>query len=590
MTILSSMRARTHINGVHRAWAGCLASPGRIFPQNLINTEHRGRVSFKPTILPTPLLSMTFDPKQGVKATYGKDQYSLFDQGGFRPFTYASNVYNELAALTNRAQKHTPVPDADEVQRFIKWVKVNFRELFPGFRWHWPASDESYLRNSNASPSVKAAVRRAMDRLHARGIFHDSVLNRVQLYKWTTRKAFIKMENNCYVCPEGVENKPPRLIQGAQPEFIALVGPTFMTIQAEVKRVWGGDFPIKFTSGVSARDCAQHVNVPAWLVFENDVSSWDASMCEGLGELECWLAKQFGAGRAVLDLMKANINTHGVTTHGCVYSIRGTRKSGDPYTSVFNSIINGLMHVYCICRGRRAAAEPLGDRQVNASIPRSLPVLVSIIGVSEALRIVRMLVQGDDNLLVHHPNYRPDFSLLLKLGFKADNIYRKHLMLAEFCSCYMYRLKDGALSFGPKLGRVLLKFLNFVRPPLHLDPLGMARGVALGFTGASMFVPGMRAVIDRILELTSGHEAILPKDEEYRMVFAKEEGDHAENRYWSGLRYGDIHRSDSFFSKFWKSVKFNDRVDVQCHEFLFCRETAGPQTVVVSGLDGSMLV
>lgn len=554
-------------------WDKTWASPGRTFPKHLISNDYRGTIQYG------PLLDDSGCSKQRLsgKPVKGFDQLSLFDHGGFQPFTYASNLTNEVASLTNRAQKRTPTPVQSEVKMFIRWVKACFRELFPGFRWHWPATNEAYLRNSNASPSVKAAIQRAMTKLAERGVTHSSVLSRSELYKWTTRKAFVKMENNCYKTPWGVVDKPPRCIQGAQPEFIALVGPTMMTIQAELKRIWGKQFSLMFTSGVSAVDCASHVDIPGWVVFENDVSSWDASICEDLCRLEVWLAKQFGAGRAVLDLMSANINTHGFTTHGARYKIKGTRKSGDPYTSLMNSILNTLMHIWAFVR---KACPDKTERQKSFGFA----------DVSDLLRKVRVIVQGDDILVVFHPSLKPDFHVLWLLGFKADNIYRKHIMHAEFCSCYVYRLADGRACFGPKLGRVLGKFLCFVCPPVHEYPLAMARGVALGFANAACYVPGLQFVVDRILALTDGSEVVKPRFEEYRMLFPEAKGDVGCNNYWSDLRYGRVHAPDGYFAKFWRKVKFGDCLDVQCHEWPFCRETAGPQSVVFTGLNGNPLV
>jgi len=476
-------------------------------------------------------------------------QYSLFDLRRYTPYTYASNLQNESVALANRALKVTPLVEKPEMRNFVEWVKANVHKLLPGFRKHWPASFESYIRNSNASPSVKAACQRAKIKLNGMGVTENSDLSRTQLYKWTTRKAFIKMENNLYSTPLGNTWKPPRLIQGLPPEGIALMGPTFMTIQSEIKRVWGLQFPVCFTSGVSAINAACHVNIPGWKVFENDVSSWDASMCADLGYLECWLANWMGAGRAVVDLMVANVKTHGWTTHGCKYSIRGTRKSGDPFTSCFNSLINGFLHLYCFVRG-------------GASLGR-------------VLKHVRMLVQGDDNLLVHHPTLKPRFDLLASLGFKADNIYRKHLLHAEFCSCRVFALKDGRVAFGPKLGRVLLKLLCFVEPPLYEHCFSVARGVALGFVGATSYVPGLRRIVVRILELTSGHKAYKPRSEDFKMKFDAGQGDYIVNLYHSDRVYAAA-AMKSHFIPFWKQVNFGDVLDVPCHIPMFERDTCGP--------------
>jgi len=395
-------------------WAMADARPGLNCPTSLGNS-FRGSLGFRnvPDLNP---------PKISQYNLFKWGSRSPLNVGGYTPFTYASNFQNEAAALALRALKVTPLVDAVEMGSFIKWVKQDgLKQLLPTFRKHWPASFSAYLKNSNASPAVKAALQRARTELDSKGITEWSKLDRTQLYKWTLRKAFIKMENNLYCTPLGNSWKPPRLIQGGQPKFVALVGPTFMTIQAELKRCLSISSSVVFTSGVSSVDAANHVNMPGWKIFENDVSSWDASICEELAKLECWMAKWMGAGQAVTDLMEANVRTHGFTTHGCKYKILGTRKSGDPFTSCFNSVLNALLHLYCFVKGE-VLKHPEGSKE-----------RVTLDGYAKrVLRLIRMLVQGDDNLMAYHFTLRPQFNLLLKLGFKADNIHRPSIMDAEF--------------------------------------------------------------------------------------------------------------------------------------------------------------
>lgn len=547
-------------------WGMAQAMPGLTCPTPL-GSAYRGKLSFRGVPnLSIPVPPTNYGRALEFNAGHKISQYNLFKYGGFTPFTYASNFQNEAAALALRALKVTPLVDKPEMQRFCKWVKtVGLTALMPTFRKHWPASFASYIKNSNASPAVKAAVQRARSKLDMEGITENSVLCRTQLYKWTQRKAFIKMENNMYSTPLGTTWKPPRLIQGAQPEFVALVGPTFMTIQAEIKRCMSIKDSICFTSGVSSIDAANHVNIPGWNIFENDVSSWDASMDEELGNLECWIAGELGAGRAVTDLMKANVRTHGFTSHGCKYSIPGTRKSGDPFTSCFNSLLNALLHLYCFVRGQAERKDIFWDNR------RALKRLTL-----EILRLIRMLVQGDDDLAAYHPSLRPRFDLLLKLGFKADNIHRNNIMEAEFCSCHMFRLKDGRLSFGPKMGRLLMKFLSFIEPPLHENPLSMARGVAIGHYPAASYIPGLKQVLDRVLFLTAGVKAVKPKNDDYKMKFELAEGLEIDNMYYMDQKYGN-HGMVDYFREFWRTAEFGSDLSLcNYHIVLFNRDSMGP--------------
>jgi hypothetical protein len=198
------------------------------------------------------------------------------------------------------------------------------------------------------------------------------------------------------------------------------------------------------------------------------------------------LCKAFGAPRAVLDLMTANIKTHGATPHGWSYKCDGTRKSGDPYTSLMNSIINGLSHLYLYCKwtGR---------------------------SVGSARRSLKMLVQGDDNLMRHFERQKFPFQEgMAGLGFESEAFYRSDVDQVEFCSSRIYLTNNGYV-FGPKPGKVLAKFGYIVNPPANVSQGSMMRGIALGLQRQVNFIPPLKVVVDRVLKLTEGSVAYVPR-------------------------------------------------------------------------------
>lgn len=403
---------------------------------------------------------------------FGDPVYSqyqvMYNSKCYKPVYFSSNVQNELQALQQRVLKVMPVPTA-LMDQFVDFVKQNIDLFLPRKRL-WSDSLNVYLKNSNAAPTVKAAIKRAGDSLLQQGITQSTTLPEKLLYKWTTRKSFVKVENLLNSGEYGIKEKAPRLIQGATPEFIALVGPFFSSFQRYMKKVWNAEHFIHFTSGSSSKKMGEFISEnDCWNIFENDVSSWDASVSVKLCRLEVWLAKQFGAPTAVVDLMTANINTHGFTTHGWRYKVEGTRKSGDPYTSCMNSLLNGLLHCFVF------------ERRTNC-------------GIANVSKKLCMLVQGDDNLLRHYGdriNFRDD---LLELGFSSDSVYREFLYQAEFCSSFPLSCAEGT-SFVPKPGSVCAKFGYFIDPPKHVAPLSILRGVCLGFE-ALKFVPLFRKFLD----------------------------------------------------------------------------------------------
>lgn len=489
-------------------------------------------------------------------------QAEMLTKRDYRPTCFAPNLANELEAVKARVLKQTPQVDQQEMAGFVAFVKNNVRKLFPAIKrlnFMHPHLFERYLENSNASPAVKRILRETKASLDAQGIGPNTKLTKALLRQYTKRSAFVKVEENLYSTPLDDLDKAPRLIQGGTPEFIVLVGPALMLIQQFIKSCWNGSHFCYFTSGAQATDTADYItseHVSEFRIFENDVSAFDCSISRPLLELEVWLTKLFGAGTAVCDLMRENISTRGRTHHGIKYKVEGTRKSGDPYTSVYNSVLNGLMHIYCVVK--------------------------SGVEVHNLHQHVRMLVQGDDNLLRHSPHLQIDWSILLRLGFKAESIYHNDLVHAEFCSSRLYKTNKG-MCFGPKIGKVLGKYLSFVNPPLNVDPEALARGVALGLKASTSFVPLLREVVERTLELTKGKKpAYQHPHEPWKMVHTS--GLVADEGY---ARYmlQEVYELTPFLTdealRFIKTFKFGDVISAENRGLwvVLDKDTSGPKLI-----------
>lgn len=491
----------------------------------------------------------------------GKQCAYAFDTGLYAPLAFAPNQNNEEQSLYARVLAKTIEP-TDALEECIDWCKSNHKQLFP--RIHNIKSDpfDVYLANSNASPSVKRILQKTYEAMTEEGYDEDSVLTPELLHRWTTRSSFVKVENNLYQSPAGIKEKAPRLIQGAQPEFIVIVGPWISALQRLIKRRWSKKNFLCFTSGVSALDQAAVVNEPDWLKVEDDLGKFDCSIRRPWCEYELWLCKQFGAPLAVLDLMEANISTHGYTLNGWQYKVDGTRKSGDPYTSLMNSIINGLSHLHLYCKW------------TNKS-------------VSAARFTIKMLLQGDDNCLVHKEDVQfPWQQGMAGLGFDSEAIYRATFEEIEFCSNRLYYTNAG-LCFGPKPGKVLAKLGYIINPPVGVSREGLIRGVALGLQKSCNFIPPLKAVVDRLLVLTKDHKA------ETRWLRGR-------NQYWlkeitvghtqvlettpeimSSLnsQYDWDYRKQRVFEHQLSEMNLGDKMSHPYFRLLFDRDTSAPQVI-----------
>jgi hypothetical protein len=138
-----------------------------------------------------------------------------FGSKDYRPLAFSPNYHNELSSIKHRICKQT-IPINDVLTPIcINWVKRNIRHLLP-ISWQIKSvSFDQYLKRSNASPAVKRKLLLVKQRLMSDSIDETSKLSYDQVRRWTTRKMFVKVENNLYRSPGGILGKAPRPIQGA---------------------------------------------------------------------------------------------------------------------------------------------------------------------------------------------------------------------------------------------------------------------------------------------------------------------------------------------------------------------------------------
>lgn len=489
----------------------------------------------------------------GVKVKgVGRTYRMAFDSEDFRPMAFRSSLNNEYVAVLRRVMKQPPRPDNDVITGYVDWVKRHFDSLFPGYQHIQPVSFADYLKNSNASPGVKQILSKTKVAMDEGGVGSSMVTHRLA-YKWTTRKAFVKVENLLYRNKGGHIHKAPRLIQAAQPEFIVQTGPLTMAIQNFVKNVWSSKNDLFFSSGAHALTIGNFLAQGPDNILENDVSAFDSSIDERICRLESWMFKKFGANPLQMQLFDHNINTHGYTHGGIKYSVKGTRKSGDPWTSVFNSVLNGLMHLYTF------------ERLTGWSYEK-------------CRRSFKIVVQGDDSVCRYmgpRLNFRRP---LLELGFDCECNHRSTLDEVEYCSNLMYKVERG-YAMGPKPGRVLMKFGYFVDPPTDVHPLSLLRGVAMSNAHFATYVPMLRVLVDRILDLTVGYKEHFVKLYDWQIRSSDERPD---IEYCSYLMYKRYYLSPMMVDDLETDLskkKLGENYKNPYYRLLFDRDTDGNQEI-----------
>jgi hypothetical protein len=332
-------------------------------------------------------------------------------------------------------------------------------------------------------------------KLEFEGITENSTLSAAQISEFGMKQSFLKVENNVLRSMGELKEKAGRLIQGSSSAYLCLMGPYFQRLQELIKRDLNKNNFMCFTSGVSTMDCANHIMKIDGDLLENDVSSWDASLNIMFADLEIWLCELLKAPPAVIQLLKNNRIKHGRTFFGFAYTVPGTRASGEPFTSLFNSLWNCCIHLYIYC--------------VNTNST-----------VVECRAVLRGLFQGDDCALKLPKRLNIDWQLwFLFFGFESKAVIRANPFDLEFCSMRLYPVKEG-WCFGPKIGKVISKLGYFISPPQTINPKVMLRGVCLGLLPNCSFLFPLRSLVFRLMDLTSDVNALPTHREDWQMTYS----------------------------------------------------------------------
>jgi len=266
----------------------------------------------------------------------------------YKPVHFSNNSHNENQAIRSRVTMDLIPPEKGKWNKVKIWTMKYKKYIFPGIEKVKSLDFETWISRVGSRPSVIRMYHEAWESLKQLGITQFTKLDLQQLKTYTKRSCFIKVENLLYRTKEGLLKKAPRMISGASPYFVVLVGPWIMALQDALKESWNEDHFITTACGKSGEDIGRW----AWkhrlrrYYIEDDISKFDSSCQRDCLKFEHQLYQSFGAPVAVNQLIYANIRTNAKTRFGIRYYTPDGRKSGDPYTSLGNGIINAIMHLY----------------------------------------------------------------------------------------------------------------------------------------------------------------------------------------------------------------------------------------------------
>lgn len=333
-------------------------------------------------------------------------------------------------------------------------------------------------------------------------------------------QAFVKQENGIGHTVFGVDNsrKDPRLIQGRSGPVKVTTGPETLGIHKAFREaLQGEDAPVVYGPGMTAEDLGRwftrslafltsklHVGSKL-VIIEDDAARWDMRVHPSA---LCFTAFIYGFMLPLctmfLDVVRARGGKEGKrwgfsglrrtakTRNGISLQVEGTVQSGDGDTTCGNTLLHYcivvrlMLHIYGVLK--RAADYPL-----------------------------RSVVMGDDGVVMAVVPSGCDVAKCVVdngkyAGHKVEVTVRDAYDV-EFCSGRFYPVGLGHM-FGPKPGRVLAKTFYSRVPYRGWKASAWVRGVCLGLESGCEFIPVLRTLIARMLELTEGRAPLFDSQAE----------------------------------------------------------------------------
>jgi hypothetical protein len=406
---------------------------------------------------------------------------------------FTSNYFNEQIAVMNRGICDLPVsPDKEFIssmvdfarQYIISHISENYRRVsFNEWNERFPVAQQKRHLAALSRPGWKSLP----------AVF--------------CQKAFVKVERLLkYTGLFEHKESAPRLIQGCSDDYNVVVGPAIYGYSKHLSTLWNGVPSVEkgvggnffYASGYQADQISQVFDdCQCPFIYESDGTLWDRHMNPELLRLELAFYRDHIDAEAYMMIKHTIQRKIGMTKNGVLYTVEGTRASGEPNTSCGNSIINGITMLY-------AARQTL---LADSDTPRQQRVL----NVGNLLRNCRVFLLGDDNTLMS--------PVKLDVAKMRENLSRCGIeakfkdttrMTAEFCSCRFWMVGDNETLLGPKPGRVIPKLgwatnMNF---PSREKLYEHVRGIALGMHASVNHIPVLRAIIATILRVTKGVASI----------------------------------------------------------------------------------
>jgi len=417
---------------------------------------------------------------------------------GCEPTVYASNQRNVVAALEKRALANPPSCNPTYREAFLDRTFQRIRRsLGRPYVIQIPRDPDDWLKHvlawvdhCGSRPSVKKRYRESAHWLYDHGYTAHSELPHDLVHQWTTREVTVKRET---VLKDS--DGAPRQIMSATPYFVVMVAPFIKDftglVRKQLQRKPKRDTPNYYAPGAHGRDMAEMHLIHELPHKRNvDQAKWDASQGVDCGTRELRLFREYGIPRGAFQLIEYNLaGIHGYSREGVVFRGPYMRQSGDPHTTVGNTMLAGAVRVEIVadCLGRSPTIEDCFDS-----------------------------AGGDDGVLMSRDPLDQFETIAATVGFPVTSMKVSNMEDLEFLGCRWTESSIGPV-YVPMAGRTIAKLAYSVNATQE-NAAAIARGAALSFAHSASAVPPLMSYISTILRLTEGVQEIMPPDEPWKMT------------------------------------------------------------------------
>jgi hypothetical protein len=414
-----------------------------------------------------------------------QDLRGLFLNGvgvyGATPIRVANTTHSLTQALVGRALADTPPVNARVAARFKKFVKKHYCDIFPNFGTVERISDDEWL--SYFKQGQRNVLRRAIKEAELDGgwkkktNFYVNAHTKIEkLNKWNDFVEVGPVANDKFITVSSCYNFLPRAIQAFSPVANWCLGPFVRAYQRRVKRVWNENFFIRFGSGCDSEAMGrlfQRKGVDMnTRCIEDDFTQYDSTQGRCMFTIFSHLLKKAGIDRDVRASYAYHnlFKTRGSTRAGHKYSVPFTVKSGASTTTVQNSVINAVAHLWAISETTKWTLVEIMERVV-------------------------IIVNGDDNVIIDISGLLDEIAIaarLRSLGL-VPKIKATTLGAVTFCASRLLQTDTGLIAV-PTLGRLLPKVCWSLMP--QDDPYKWVQDVLAGMRHVAKVTPFLDVLYD----------------------------------------------------------------------------------------------